>query len=412
MSRRVVVTGMGTINPLGHNVAETWQAILDNRSGVDQITHFDPSNLRTHFAAEVKGFDPVARFGRKDARQTDRVAQFALAAAEEAVQSAGLTVNADNRERIGVVLGSGIGGIGAVVENTAIAAERGVNRVSPFFIPQLLPDTAPALIAIRHDMRGPNMAIATACASATNAIGEAARMIRDGSADIVLAGGCEAAIYELIMAGFGNMGALSTRNDAPQTNPRPFSHDRDGFVMGEGAAILVLEARDHAVAREAPIRAELRGYGASADAFHISAPHEHGVGAITTMRLALAEAGLAPADIDYINAHGTGTSLNDKIETEAIKTVFGDAAYNIPVSSTKSYHGHLLGAAGGLEAIVSIMALENDVIPATRNYTGPAPGLDLDYVTDGTRRAPVRTVLSNNFGFGGHNATIILAVDS
>ncbi|MBO9367590.1 MAG: beta-ketoacyl-ACP synthase II [Chloroflexi bacterium] len=409
MRRRVVVTGCGCVSPLGNHVAETWKSLLEGRSGVDWITLFDASRHKTRFAAEVKGFDGAALFGSREARRMDRFTQFALAAALEAFEQAGLKPEALDRDRVGVVIGSGIGGISTLLAQVEEMRQRGPERVSPFLIPMMIADSAPATIAIRLGLRGPNMALATACASGANAIGEAAEMIRRGDADVMLAGGAEASIVPVAMAALNVMGALSTRNEAPQQASRPFDRQRDGFVMAEGSGMLVLESLDHALARKAPILAELSGYGTSNDAYHISAPAENGAGAALSMRWALEDAGLSPEQIDYINAHGTSTPLNDKSETQAIKSVFGEAAYSIPISSTKSMTGHLLGASGALEAVICVQVLRDQILPPTINYEHPDPECDLDYVPNQARPHPVRHVMSNSFGFGGHNATLIFS---
>jgi 3-oxoacyl-[acyl-carrier-protein] synthase II len=406
--RRVVITGLGAINSLGHNVAETWAAARDGRSGIAPIASLADSDVLTKFGGEVKEFDPVAHFGRREARRMDRVAQLAAVAANEAIADAKLQITAANRERIGVVIGSGIGGVASLAENMATLAEKGANRVSPFMAPMMLIDTAAGLIAIHHDLRGPNMAVVTACASSNNALGEAARMIRQGVVDVVVSGGAEACLIPIIYAGFNSMGALSTRNDDPQRGSRPFDLNRDGFVPAEGSAILILEDWAHAQARGAKIYAEFLGYGTSADAYHISAPAENGAGAALSMKLALADAGLTTADIHWISAHGTGTSLNDKSETAAIKTIFGEQAYNIPISSTKSMHGHLMGGAGALEAVIAVQAMQAGFLPPTINYETPDPECDLDYVPNDGRAAVIDAIMSNSFGFGGHNATIVL----
>jgi 3-oxoacyl-[acyl-carrier-protein] synthase II len=390
-------------------VAETWKSLLEGRSGVDWITLFDASRHKTRFAAEVKGFDGAALFGSREARRMDRFTQFALAAALEAFEQAGLKPEALDRDRVGVVIGSGIGGISTLLAQVEEMRQRGPERVSPFLIPMMIADSAPATIAIRLGLRGPNMALATACASGANAIGEAAEMIRRGDADVMLAGGAEASIVPVAMAALNVMGALSTRNEAPQQASRPFDRQRDGFVMAEGSGMLVLESLDHALARKAPILAELSGYGTSNDAYHISAPAENGAGAALSMRWALEDAGLSPEQIDYINAHGTSTPLNDKSETQAIKSVFGEAAYSIPISSTKSMTGHLLGASGALEAVICVQVLRDQILPPTINYEHPDPECDLDYVPNQARPHPVRHVMSNSFGFGGHNATLIFS---
>lgn len=407
--KRVVITGLGCISPLGNNLPDTWDAIVAGKSGAGPITLFDARNHKTRFACEVKGFDPVALFGSREARRMDRFCQFAVAAAQEAAQHAGFFVTEENRDRIGVLVGTGIGGIGTLLEQVEVMREKGPERVSPFLIPMMIADNAAATIALRMGVRGPNAAFVTACATGSNAIGEAAEMIRRGAADVMLAGGAEASIVSVAMAGLNVMTALSTRNDDPQTASRPFDKDRDGFVMGEGAGILVLESLQHALARGADILCEVSGYGTSDDAYHISAPAENGAGAALCMRLALDDAGLKPADIDYINAHGTSTPLNDKSETAAIKSVFGEHAYRVAVSSTKSMTGHLLGASGAVEAALCAEVFRRGIIPATINYATPDPECDLDYVPNAPRKASPRHIMSNSFGFGGHNATLILS---
>lgn len=408
MARRVVITGLGTLNPMGNDVAATWENIVKGVSGIAPISHFDTAEFKTQFAGEVKGFDPVARFGRKEARRLERISQLALAAAEQALQDARLDGVVDG-DRVGVALGSGVGALSAMVDNANTLRDKGPNRVSPFFIPMMLPDTPAASISIAHGFRGPNMAIATACASGNNALGEAARIIQRGEADVMVAGGAEACILPLAIAAFSVMGALSTRNEAPERASRPFDKDRDGFVTSEGAAILILESLEHAQSRGARIYGEFLGYGSSADAYHISMPADDGGGASLAMQRALDDAGLGPDGIDYINAHGTSTPLNDKSETFAIKKVFGERAYDIAVSSTKSMHGHLLGAAGALEALICFKALQEGVLPPTINYETPDDDCDLDYVPNTARRAPLRVAMSNGFGLGGHNASIVLA---
>jgi len=407
--KRVVVTGMGCISPLGNDIASMWCNLLAGKSGVGLISHYDSSEYKSRVAAEVKDFDAGALFGNREARRMDRFTQFALAAAYQAVEHAGLEINDSNRDHIGVVIGSGIGGISTLLEQIGVMTERGPSRVSPFLVPMMIPDTSAGTVAIQLGVRGPNMAVVTACATGTNAVGEATEIIRRGAADVILAGGTEAAIVPIAMAGLGNMTALTTRNDDPERASRPFDLNRDGFVMGEGAAILVLESIEHAVGRNARILAEVCGYGTSNDAYHISAPAESGAGAARCIRLALEDAGLTITDIDYINAHGTSTPLNDKSETAAIKTVFGEQAYQIPISSTKSMTGHLLGASGALEAIVSVMTLQDGMMHPTINYETPDPECDLDYVPNTARPGDIRHVMSNSFGFGGHNATIILS---
>lgn len=407
-TRRVVVTGLGAISPLGLDFPTTWQNLLAGRSGAGPITRFDASAHKVRIAAEVKGFDhPIARFGRREARKMDRFIQFAVVAAEEAVQHAYLPLDKVDRERVGVVMGTGIGGVETLFHETRTLLEKGP-RVNPFLVPRMLADSGPGVIAIRLGLMGPNLAVVTACASSTNAVGEALHLIRRGDADVVLAGGAEAAITPIALAGMEVIGALSTRNEEPEKASRPFDARRDGFVMGEGAAFLVLESLEHAQRRDARILAEVVGYGSTCDAHHITAPAEDGAGAARCMRHALQSAKLQPQEIDYINAHGTSTPLNDKSETAAIKTVFGEAAYAIPVSSTKSMTGHLMGAAGALEAAICVQVLQDGMLPPTINYEFPDPACDLDYVPNQARRAEVRYAMSNSFGFGGHNATIIL----
>ena len=409
MRKRVVVTGLGCVSPVGSNVEETWHALLAGKSGAANITQFDASRHKTKFAAEVKGFDGVALFGVREARKMDRFTQFAMAATLEALEQAKFTIDESNRDRVGVLIGSGIGGIITILEQAEVMRERGPDRLSPFLIPMMISDSAAGMIAIQLGARGPNMALATACASGSNAIGEATEMIRRGSVDVMIAGASEAAIAALSMGGMNVMGALSTRNDDPQRASRPFDKDRDGFLMAEGAGVLLLESLEHAQRRSANILCELIGYGTSDDAYHVSAPAENGAGAALSMQYALDDAGLEPVDIGYINAHGTSTPLNDKSETAAIKTVFGEQAYSVPISSTKSMTGHLLGASGALEAVVCAKVLENNILPATINYETPDPECDLDYVPNQTRQARPDHVMSNSFGFGGHNATLILS---
>ncbi|HMU91759.1 MAG TPA: beta-ketoacyl-ACP synthase II [Anaerolineales bacterium] len=409
MRKRVVVTGLGCVSPVGNTTKDTWQALLEGKSGAAPITTFDASAHKTKFAAEVKGFDAAALFGTRDARKMDRFTQFATAATLEAMAQSGLKVDESNRDRIGILIGTGIGGISSLLEQYDIMRERGPERVSPFLIPMMISDGAAGNIAIRLGVRGPNMSLATACASGTNALGEAAEMIRRGAADVMIAGASEAAINAIAMAGMNSMTALSTRNDEPQRASRPFDKDRDGFMMGEGAGVLILESLEFAQARGANILCEFSGYGTTDDAHHISAPAEDGAGAVGSMSLAMEDAGLKLEEIDYINAHGTSTYLNDKSETSAIKTVFGERAYKIPVSSTKSMTGHLLGASGAVEAVFCAMAIMENILPPTMNYETPDPVCDLDYVPNQPRKAEPNHVMSNSFGFGGHNATLILS---
>jgi 3-oxoacyl-[acyl-carrier-protein] synthase II len=394
---------------LGNNFQDTWSGLIAGKSGAGPITQFDASGHRTQFACEVKGFNASAIFGSKEARRMDRFCQFAVAAAQESVTHAGLTIGEENRDRVGVMVGTGIGGIGTLLEQVEVLREKGPERVSPFLVPMMISDNAAGSIAIRMGVRGPNAAFVTACATGSNAIGEAAEIIRRGSADVMLAGGAEASIVSVAMAALNVMTALSTHNENPARASRPFDKNRDGFVMGEGAAILVLEALEYAQARGAKILCELTGYGTSDDAYHISAPAENGSGAALCMKLALEDAGLKPEDIDYINAHGTSTVLNDKSETAAIKTTLGEYAYRLPISSTKSMTGHLLGASGAVEAAVCTEIFQRDILPPTINYETPDPNCDLDYIPNVARIAHPGNIMSNSFGFGGHNATLIFS---
>ena len=407
MTVRVVVTGMGTVSPLGNDLATTWDAMVAGRSGVGPITRFDASGYKTRIAAELKGFDPRDHFSAKEVRRLDRFIQYALVAAREAVRDAGLVLDDGQGERAAVILGSGVGGIGTITEQTRLLERRGPNRVSPFLIPMILVDTAAGLVAIEFGFTGPNMAVISACATGCNSVGEAFEMIRRGVVDVAVCGGTEAGIVPIAIAGFSVMRAISQRNDEPERASRPFDRDRDGFVLGEGAALLILEEMEYARARGAVMHAEVVGYGSTCDAFHIAAPKQDGAGAAACMQQALASAGLAPEEIDHINAHGTSTRLNDVIETRAIKSAFGAHASRLMVSSTKSMTGHLLGAAGGLEAIVCVKALESGIVPPTINLDEPDPECDLDYVPHKAREVRITAAMSNSFGFGGHNATLI-----
>jgi 3-oxoacyl-[acyl-carrier-protein] synthase II len=409
---RVVITGMGAITPLGLSVDETWQALLAGKSGIDRITRFDPSELRTTFAAEVRNFDPTNYMERKEARRLDTYIQYAMAATQEAIKDAAFdTETIEDRTRVGVVVGSGVGGIGATIENQELLAERGWRKMSPHLIPNMLVDSAGGRIALEYGFHGPNHAVISACATGTSACGEAFEMIRRGDADVVVTGGAEAAVNLLIIGGFDLTGAMSQRNDEPQRACRPFDKDRDGFVVGEGSAILIMESEDHAKARGAHIYAEVIGYGSSADAYSMVAPHNEGRGAIDAMRMALRKAagyGVQPNQIDYINAHGTSTRLNDMIETLAIKKVLGEHAYNLKVSSTKSMLGHLLAGAGAIETIICAKTIQKGIIPPTINLENPDPECDLNYTPLRPVEAKVDVTLSNSFGFGGHNASIML----
>jgi 3-oxoacyl-[acyl-carrier-protein] synthase II len=409
MLRRVVITGLGAVSPIGNDVNTLWANVTAGRSGIGPITHFDASDLGVRIAGEVKDFDPLALLGRKEARRMDRFTQMAMAATMQALDDSGLKITPDNSERVGVIIGSGIGGIHTIVSEVSTLREKGPKRVSPFMVPMMLSDTAPGMVAIAFGIRGPNLSVVSACATGSNAIGEAVEMIRYGRIDAALAGSAEAAIIPIAIAAFDVMGALSTRNDDPQKASRPFDKNRDGFVAGEGAGVLILEEIEHARARGARIYGEITGYGATADAYHITAPEETGAGAAAAMRLALAQSGLKPTDIDYLNAHGTSTPLNDKSETAAIKQALGEAAYDVAISSTKSMTGHLLGAAGSVEAVICVKALQEQLIPPTINYETPDPDCDLDYVPNTARRKTIHHVMSNSFGFGGHNACLIIS---
>ena len=405
MRRRVVVTGLGAVTPLGNDVPTLWAGLLAGRSGIGPITQFDSSAIEVHIAGEVKDFDPQALFGRRDARRYDRFTLFALEAARQAVADAELPTG--NGMETGVIIGTGIGGVLTLIENYDALKALGPRRVSPLMVPMMMPNAAAAAVAITHGLRGPNIGVVSACATGSHAVGEAAEVIRRGQAEAMLCGGSEAAITPLALAAFKNMGALSARNDEPPRASRPFDAGRDGFVMGEGAAVLILESLEHALARQARIYCELAGYGATADAWNIVAPEESGQGAARAMELALRDAALSPQDIDYVNAHGTSTQLNDRIESLAIRAVFGDHADRLAVSSTKSMVGHLMGAAGAVEAIVCVKSLDSGWIHPTINYEEPDPECDLDYVPGPARQAKPRAALSNSFGFGGHNGCLV-----
>lgn len=409
--RRVVITGMGAVTPLGLSVAETWDALLAGRSGIAPITKFDTSELRTRFAGELKGFDPKNYMERKEARRLDPYIQYALAATSQAVTDSGLDFSKETPTDAGVLLATCIGGITTLVENVLLAEKRGLRKVNPFLIPNTLVDSAAGQIAILYDLRGPNFSVVNACASGTAVTGEAYELIRRGDAHVMIAGGAEAGLLPIMMAGFDVISAMSTRNDDPAAACRPFDAHRDGFVMSEGCAILVLESLEHAQARNARIYAEIVGYGNSADAYHMAIPHLNGQGAEDAMNMALRKAlahGVKPTDLDYLNAHGTGTELNDPGETKVIKRVFGEHAYNMKISSTKSMLGHLMGAAGAIEAIVCAKTIEQGVIPPTINLETPDPACDLNYTPQKPVQADVAVAMSNGFGLGGHNACLIL----
>ncbi len=405
--RRVVVTGIGIICPTGNTVEEAWGNAAAGKTGIGTITRFDTSHLENHFGGEVKGFDPNEYLGRREARRTDRVTQLALYAAEKAMTDSGLQVTDENRYDIACIIGSGIGGITSIFEGVKSFIERGAKAVSPLMVPMMLPDSASARISMTYGLRGPNFAISTACATGNNCIGEATEIIRRGQAKAALAGSTEAGLVDIAIASFNNMTAISRRNEAPEKASRPFDVDRDGFVVAEGSALLMLEDLEHAQARGAKIYAEILGYGHTSDAYHVTAPLETGEGAAKAITLALQDANLQPTDISYINAHGTSTPLNDKSETLAIKTALGDHAYNIPISSTKSVTGHLMGAAGAVEAVFSIMALRNNFVPPTVNLDNQDPECDLNYTPLVGVQRELNIVMSNSFGFGGHNAVLI-----
>jgi 3-oxoacyl-[acyl-carrier-protein] synthase II len=405
---RVVVTGIGVVTPIGNTVEEFWNAMLEGKSGADYITRFDTTHFETKFACEVKNFDPLLYLNRKEVQRMDLFTQFAIAAATQAIQDSGLNLDKINKERTGVIFGSGIGGMWTYHYQQQLVYENNgkPDRISPFFIPMMISDIAAGHIAIRWGFKGPNYATTSACATSSHSLADALMLIQRGDADIMVVGGSEAAICPMGVGGFNAMKAISTRNDDPKTASRPFDKDRDGFVMGEGAGVLILETLEHALNRGAKIYAEFAGFGLTDDAFHITQPAPNGEGAYRSMKLALEDAGLQPQDIDYINAHGTSTPFNDKNETEAIKTLFGDYAYKINISSTKSMTGHLLGAAGAVEAIATVLAIERGIIPPTINYFTPDPECDLNYTPNKPVQRKIRAALSNTFGFGGHNATL------
>lgn len=404
---RVVITGIGILCPLGLNLSTTWENLIAGKSGIDYITLCDPEPLETKFAGEVKGFDPIDYINRKDARRMDRFAQLSVAASQQAVKQSGIQINSANQDSIAIIVGSGIGGLTTLFEQTKILLERGPSKVSPFLVPMMISDMAAAQVSITLGVKGLNLCTTSACSSSSDAIGVAYELLKRGDAQAAIAGGSEAIINPIGITGFNALKALSTRNDEPQLASRPFDAERDGFVIGEGACLLVMESLTHAQKRGANILAEIMAYGASADAFHITQPAEDGEGAARAMQLALDKAGLTPSKIDYINAHGTSTMLNDKVETIAIKAVFGDHAYRIPISSTKSMTGHLIGAAGAIEAAICIMIIQHGIIPPTINLTHPDPECDLNYVPNVSCQAKVTTTLSNSFGFGGHNSVLI-----
>ncbi len=406
-SRRVVVTGLGVVTSIGHTVDAFWQSLVAGRGGIHRITLFDPSEFASQIGAEVRDWDPALHMDPKEARRNDRYTHFGFVAASQAFADSGLDMAKEDGDRVGVIIGSGIGGMFTYESQLKVLAERGPRKVSPFTIPSLIGNMCSGLVAIELGARGPNFGVVSACATGTHALGEAAHTIRRGDADVMIAGGSEAAITPFAYASFCAMKAMSTRNDTPEQACRPFDKGRDGFIMGEGAGVLVLESMEHARARGARIYCELAGYAATCDAFHITQPDPEGKGLSMAMKRALASAAVAPEQIDYINAHGTSTPYNDKFETLAIKKIFGDYARKVPISSTKSMTGHLLGAAGGIESVICVKTLQTQTIAPTINLVDPDPDCDLDYVPNVARAATVRTVLSNNLGFGGQNAAVV-----
>lgn len=406
MTRRVVVTGMGTVNPLGLDVDRSWDALTKGVSGAGPITLFDPSDLLVQVACEVKGFDPEQFMDAREARRRDRFEQLASAAAQEALGQSGLEVHADNAQRVGVIVSSAVGGLGSMEEGILTIEEKGPRRVSPFTIPMFMPNGASGMIGIDIGAQGPSFSLASACASGVDSIGQAATLIRSGVIDAALAGASEATVTHVGIACFDRLGALTRRNDEYQTRPAPFDAHRDGFIMGEGAAVLVLESLEHARGRGAEILGELVGYGASSDAYHVTAPSETGAGGAVAIRLTLEDAGLEAVQVDYVNAHGTGTELNDVAETRAIKTALGEHAYKTAISSTKSMTGHMMGATGALESIFCLKAIETNLVPPTINLVDPDPECDLDYIPGSAREMPVEVAITNAFGFGGHNAVL------
>lgn len=408
MQHRAVITGMGVISPVGNSIKDFWKSLINGESGIDFLTRFDVSDLPTKVAGEVKNFEPTEWLDKKESRRMDRFAQFAVAAGKMAIKDSGLDLESIDKERAGAVIGCGIGGVTTFEEQKEVLMKKGSGRVSPFFVPMLISNMAAGHLSIEFGLQGPSMTVVTACASATNAIGEALRLVQNGDVDIALAGGTESPLTPLAFAGFCSMKAMSTEKENAKEACRPFDARRTGFVMGEGAGILVIESLEHAKSRNAKIYAELVGYGSTSDAYHITTPVPGGAGAARAMGKALESAGIQPQDVDYINAHGTGTGANDATETAAIKMLFGEYAKNVPISSTKSMTGHLMGAAGAIEAIACALTIQNGVIPPTINYGEFDPECDLDYVPNEAREKNVDVAISNTFGFGGHNATIVL----
>ncbi|MFH1097261.1 MAG: beta-ketoacyl-ACP synthase II [Candidatus Desantisbacteria bacterium] len=406
--KRVVITGIGVIAPVGLNKDDFWKSLIEGKSGVSRIDAFDPEDFPCQIAAQVRGFEPSLYMDKKDVRRTDRFCQLAIGAAMQAVADARLDMSVEDAPRVGVYIGSGIGGVSTIEREAKVLAEKGPRRVTPFLVPMMIIDMASGMISIMIGAKGPNSAVVTACATGSHAIGDAANIIRRGDADVMITGGSEAAITPLTIAGFGNMKALSSRDCSPEEASCPFDKRRDGFVMGEGAGVIILESLEHAINRGAYIYGELAGYGMTGDAYHITSPSPCGEGGARAMQAALSDANLSPKDISYINSHGTSTSLNDKFETMAIKSVFGEHAYSIPISSIKSMTGHLLGAAGAIEIIACVLSIRDGIIPPTINYQEMDPECDLDFVPNQARKMPVDVCLSNSFGFGGHNAALIV----
>lgn len=408
MGRRVVVTGVGLVTPLGTGVEKTWSALCAGKSGIGPITRFDASEVGVNIAAEVKDFQVEDHIDKKVAKHLDLFVQYAVAAAGEALRNAGLRITDENAPRIASIMGCGLGGLPTIEKYHQVAMEKGTKRITPFFIPMVIPNMGAGQISIIYGTKGPNLSLTTACAAGTHAVGEAFRSIVHDECDVAITGGSESVICPLAVGGFHAMKALSTRNDQPEKASRPFDRDRDGFIISEGAGVLILEELEHALARGAKIYAEVAGYGLSSDGYHMAAPPEDGNGAARCMRMALQDAGMSPEDLDYINAHGTSTPLNDVVETRAIKTVFGDQAYKLAVSSTKSMTGHMLGGAGGIEAVFTALAIKHQIAPPTMNLENQDPECDLDYVPNQARKMKIRAAMSNSFGFGGTNAVLIM----
>ena len=407
MTDRVVVTGIGLVTPVGLNSESTWNSLVEGRSGIDYISLFDAEGYESRIAGEVDEFDATTALGRKEAKRLDRFSQFACVAAIEALEHANLNMEKEDTDRVGVLIGSGVGGIITIADQHKILLQKGPKRVSPFLVPMMLGDMASGQVSMMIGAKGPNFSTVSACATGADSIGEALEMIRRGRADVVIAGGTEAAVCEIGVAGFNSCMALSTRNEDPQGASRPFDSDRDGFVLGEGAGLLVLESLEHAEQRGANILAEMSGYGASSDAHHVTQPHPEGEGAARAMKWAIEDAGITPDKVDYINAHGTSTPLNDKYETIAMKRMYGDHAYKLAISSTKSMTGHLLGAAGGIEAAFTVLTIKNGIVPPTINIDNPDPDCDLNYIPNTAKKQPVNVAMSNSLGFGGHNASLV-----